>query len=389
MQSSPVSFGAATGFSLRYDADKSRLLGELRDIAGVHVPDRGARTQRYCGADHAREIRANGGTRFAVALRSRGNPYYLFLTRVDGAGVCAFVDRKVQDGHFYPRVILAHMCFDERAFDGTVIEGDLLRMGGGDPPPGPPPGGGGGGGGGPSHWVFVCTDLLADRGVDLKASGDRLDDRLARLSRLLSPTSHRPDLATDVCLMRATRYFSVSQLRDVVERQLATGMIDYEVNGIVFRPTGPIGEDSGGDVVFSLPRSQAAVDAADQRRRRHLREGGAAGAMPHDASDGGDGGTDYDYYGCKEEIADEGTAEGVVGTDDDKHDQRAFYIRRTEMPDVYELYDTAVAAALGGGAQIAGVPTLRDSTTLRDAQAGVPLMFSFNPRFGKWVPSAV
>ena len=116
MQAVPVSFGAATGFSLRHDADKARLLGELRDLAGVHVPDRGAHTRRYCGAEHAREIR--GGS-YVASLRSRGNPYYLYLTRVDGAGVCAFVDRKVQDGHFYPRVVLARLCFDERAWIPT------------------------------------------------------------------------------------------------------------------------------------------------------------------------------------------------------------------------------------------------------------------------------
>lgn len=347
MQAVPVSFGAGVGFSVRYDADKTRLLGDLRDLANVHVPDRGARSRRYCAADHAREIRAKGGTGFAVALRSRGNPYYLLMTRVNGIGTCAFVDRKVQDGHFYPRVILAHLCFDERVFDGTVIEGDLLRMGSDCQAD--------------SAWVFLCTDVLAECGT---RTDDRLDDRLARMSRLLSPASHRPDIASDVCLFRPTRYFAVAQLRDVVERQLLLlpSTIDYEITGVVFRPAGPIGEDSGGDIVFSLPRphqqqrpsSNAALVAAEQVA---------------------------DYYQCRhlEE-----------GEDDARPpDDRPFFVRPTDVPDVYELYDTAELYDARGGAMLAGVPTLRDSAALREATAanpGAPLMFSFSARFGKWVP---
>jgi hypothetical protein len=404
MQATPAPFGASVGFSLKYDADKTRLLGDLRELTGLHVPDRGARSARYCGADHAREIRAKGGSNFAVSLRTRGNPYYLFLTRVDGVGVCTFIDRKVQDGHFYPRVVLAHLCFDERVFDGTVIEGDLLRMdggGGGNPPPGPPrrhfgyvsevspppppppprnasgASGGGPGGGLPPHWVFLCNDLLADCGTDLRATGDRLDERLRRLSRVLSPSSHRPDIATDVCLFRSATYFSVPQLRGVVEQQLAPGKLDFDVNAIVFRSFGPIG---GGvsDVVFSLPRPQM----------HHLH----VSQQPHgqDRNNQQDDG-DYDYYGMPSggdeafSAADEEQA-AVVG---DVLRDRAFFIRQTDVSDVYELYDTAEAAAKGGGSLIAGVPTLRDSAAMREAASTpeVAVQFAYSARFGKWVPT--
>lgn len=364
MQAVPVSFGAATGFSLRHDADKARLLGELRDLAGVHVPDRGARTRRYCGAEHAREIRGGG---YVASVRSRGNPYYLYLTRVDGAGVCAFVDRKVQDGHFYPRVVLTRLCFDERAFDGTVVEGDLLRVSAG-------------GGASGAQWAFVCGDLLADRGVDLRRTGDALDARLARLARLLSPTLHRPDLTADCCLLRSKQYFQVAQLRDVVEQQLLPGALDYDVNGVAFRSLGPLGEDAG-DIVFAIPRSAQAVDAAEQHRRRPLRSPGAVDDATASTPAPASAGYDDDYDGRED------GHDGRAG-ENDPPASRAFFIRRTDMPDVYELYDTAEGASKGhAGAPIAGVPTLRVSEALAAAPDGAPVMFSFNSRFDKWIPT--
>lgn len=89
---------------------------------------------------------------------------------------------------------------------------------------------------------------------------------------------------------------------------------------------------------------------------------------------------DHDYYQCRRQEEDVPLPE-----------DRPFFIRPTDVPDVYELYDTAESCAKGGGSMLAGVPTLRDSTALREAASargspGQPLMFTFSARFGKWVP---
>ena len=349
MQTSPVPLGAGTGFALRQDADKAAMLGELRDLFGVRVPDRGIGQARYAGADHARELRG-GQVHRVASLRTRGNPYFLYLTRVDGCGVCALVDRKVQDGHFYPRVMLVRLCFEERAFDGTVVDGEMLRLACG-------------------RWVFLAGDLRAHRGVDLRP--EPLTSRLQHLAALLSPSSHRPDMATDVCFVRAKQYFSVAQLRDAVERQVLAaapgGGLDYEVTGVTFRGTGPIGED-GDDIVFACG---AAVV------RRHGAVGGGGGGLVGPEGPEGPEGLNSDEF--------VGDAGSTVMPEEEP--EREFYIRRTEMPDVYELYDTAAQADVGSaGAPIAGVPTLRHSAALRDARFGTPLRFNFSARFGKWVP---
>ena len=358
MQATPASFGRGTAFSLRSDADKARLLGELRDLFGIRVPDRGDRQRRYCGADHARDIRAHPD-RFAVSVRTRGNPYYLYLTRVDGTGICAFIDRKVQDGHFYPRILLARLCFDERAFDGTLVDGELLRM---------PPAAGSEA---EERWVFVACDIRADRGQDLRPSGasagEPLAARLGRLERLIAPATHRVDLATDVCILRVKQHFAVSRLREAAEAVIAG--IDYDVNGVVFRSAGALDEES--DIVFLLPRACAAgagAGSGEGRASRRVEAGGGG-----EANEGQDDGDEEE-----EEEEEEGA--------DEPPRVSTFFVRRTDTPDVFELYDTAEQAAVGSaGAQIAGVPTMRDSEALRNAPAGEPVLFAFSRRFGKWV----
>jgi hypothetical protein len=275
----------------------------------------------------------------------RGTPYHLFLTRVDGCGVCAFVDRKVQDGHFYPRIVLVRLCFDERAFDGTVVDGELVRLT-------------------DARWVFVAGDVRVDRGEDVRALD--LAARLGRLTRLLSPVSHRPDLATDVCFLRAKQHFSVAQLRDVVERQVLADppVLDYEVTGVTFRGTGPLADDAG-DITFAVHRASATVPATFV----------APIEAPVEAS---------------VEASVEAAVEAAE-VDAEPEKVASFFIRRTDMPDVFELYDTFAQAQVGSpGAPIAGVPTLRASEVLRAAQRAAPdapIAFAFSARFGKWVPT--
>ena len=84
--------------------------------------------------------------------------------------------------------------------------------------------------------------------------------------------------------------------------------------------------------------------------------------------------------GPEEDDAPEDIAEEVVP------EVRMFFVRRTQLPDVYELYDSAERALAGEpGAPIAGVPTLRASMALREAVPGVALPFEFSQRFGRWV----
>jgi hypothetical protein len=81
--------------------------------------------------------------------------------------------------------------------------------------------------------------------------------------------------------------------------------------------------------------------------------------------------------------------------------RRVFWVRNTNLPDVYELYESSTEAVKGAAsavtppnAQIACIPSLQSSKYLRGlfATAGVtdviPMECVFSPKFEKWTPVA-
>ena len=402
MQVCQVPFCGGTAYGLRSDADKAAIIDELWAVYGIRVPDAGAGPLRYAAAEHAREIRGGG---HAASLRPRGTPHYLFLTRAHhaaGNGICAFVERRVNDGHFYPRVTLVRMQFPERAFDGTVLEGDMvcLRQ---QKRPMPPNAANlhplqqqqqqqqqqeqqhtrdhdrDRKQQGPGRWVFVVGDLRADGGHDLR--GVEAAVRRERLAWLLSPESHRPDLVSDPCFLRMRPAFPAAPfLRDVVERGL--GDLDYEVASVVFRaPQARLGCPGDEDVAFTLPHL-----GFDPSRRTAPASPPQSAALA--ASD--PPGQSRDVGGAATAFGGEAGAPVLQEQPRDR-----FFVRRTDLPDVFELYRTAAEAAAGpapgteGSVPIAGVPSMRASALLRAAAGArppAPVEFELSSRFGKWTP---
>jgi hypothetical protein len=354
MQVCPVPFAGGTGFALKSDGDKALLMNTLRASYGVRVIDPHGMTHavKYQRATHAKEIRKRGGS---CSFRPKGIPHLLVMTRNEShevsVGICAFMDRRVKDGHFYPRITLTRFEFtDPNVFDGTVIEGEIVRTRCSNSS---------------SHWVFVASDILADRGYSLQ--GMSAQDRRDRLVYLLSPMQHRPHLGMDVCYLRPRAEFAVPALASA----LATVKdLDYDISAVVFRdPAARLGCPGEEDVVFRAYGKPSNVSNAGKDNRR------------------------------KDDVSDDGYQEDVSDDEDEPVEEPAlpqtahFFVRRTNLPDVFELYETETDAINGsvhvGSAPIAGVPTLKASELLRDASTSRPpkrVEFVMDARFGKWTP---
>lgn len=351
MQVCPVPFAGGTGFALKSDGDKALLMNHLRATYGIRVidPHGMAHSVKYQRATHAKEIRKRGGS---CSFRPKGSPHLLVMTRNDSlenpSGVCAFVDRRVKDGHFYPRITLTRLEFmDQKVFDGTVIEGDVVRTSNG-------------------HWVFVASDILADRGYSLQ--GMCAQDRRDRLVYLLSPVQHRPHLGIDVCYLRPRAEFAVPAMTSALA---SIKDLDYDISSVVFRdPAARLGCPGEEDVVFRAYGKPA------QHKNRHESD------------------VDVDRDDVENGDVDDGDEENITSPESIQSIPTAkFFVRRTNLPDVFELYDTETDALNGsvhvGSAPIAGVPTMKSSELLRDASTSRPpkqVEFVMDPRFKKWIP---
>ena len=345
MQVCPIPFANGTVYALKSDGDKATLLNSLRVGYGIRVIDPSGMSHavKYNRALHSKEIRKRGGS---CAFRPKGIPLLLAMTRMseEGGGICTFVDRRVKDGHFYPRVMLTRFeFFDPRVFDGTVIEGDLVSFC-------------------TARSVFVASDILADRGYSMQ--GIASQERRERLTHLLSPLQHRANLATDVCFLRPRPEFAVPALSNALAM---ASTLDHEIAAVVFRdPNARLGCPGEEDVVFRAyskkeTRNEVVKEEAEEEEEEE-----------------------------KEETEDDETED----KDEEKEKERAtFFVRRTNLPDVFELYRTKDEAIHGnadvGQAPIASVSSLRASELLREASTTRPprsIEFEMDPRFRKWTP---
>lgn len=372
MQASPVPFCDGVAMNLRSDEDKARILRDIADSFGIHVLNKSC--ERY-HAGWAPLLRRGG---HMVGLRSAGAACLLYMTRYDFGGVCVLVDRRVQRGHFFPRMTLVRLAFDDALFDDTLVDGELVRSKD------------------TGRWVFLASDLLAESGRALvppqQAQGGRptrglpATERIARLQRIVmarfAPDDH------DLFAVRVKRYFALDDLRDVVERVLPG--LDYDVRGIVFKPVQPRCGGSGAamDVQFVMWHPKRGGGGGDGNAQAPLRQ---EDEEEEDADEGDDDAAIVEPEG------DDGAAGGDDGEPPEPERRAVLFVRRTGMPDVYELFESkedAASTAVGSAVLVAGVPSMHASQALAAAFAGgapptavVPLTFRFDPRFGRWIPA--
>ena len=285
-----------------------------------------------------------------VCLRSHGNPYLLLFTRNDdGGGMLLFVDRKIQPGYTVPRVVLAHGRFDDALFDGTVVDGEMVKTRAG-------------------AWVFLANDLLALEGRPVVPS---LSARLAALVAVFSDQRRTPDAELDPCAYQVKRHLPLCEegLRTLRSME---GEIDYPTRGMLVRPAeappyvrARFLEYDPSLVVRRAPDCGGAADKADADFRAFPPARGPEAAQAVLAP----------------------TAPSAA-PDPLPAPPSTMQLRRTALPDVYDVHDPASGLVVGA----AHVPSARLSADLREAFRGVPLggyvtrACIFREQFCKWEP---
>ena len=408
MDTAPFHFCDSVGFYIRSDGDKARVLRDLAESYRVQPVQQG-RITRY-KAHVAGALRRNG--RYLASLCTSGSAghHLIFLTRVDFAGVCILVERRLRGDAFYPRMVLIRMSFHDALFDDTVLDGELVKV----------PGENG-------RWTFLVSDVLVHSGRRLACN---LTQRLQVAERIVRDDGYLDD--HDPFVLAVMPHFPVAQLRSVLSQPYKFGA----VRGVRFKATSR--SIDGNDILFMLPTTTKSVRSS---RGGHNRDDGDQDTPEdgdhdtpedgdhdtpedgdHDTPEDGDHDTPEDGDHDTPEDGDHDTPEdGDHDTPDDgDHDNHeesehdtddtdstttltttvitpivytAFYTRRTSMPDVYELWSDRSHVGLCAAVNVAGVPSMLASRMMHAAFADVKddvlavklLVFEHNSRLNKWV----
>jgi hypothetical protein len=120
MQTQNISFCDKTGLNIKSNDVKQNIIDDLDEIKIIdkhhEIFDKDRHDKRLQKIPHL------------VSIKSNGNPYYMYFTRINFINTIVMIDKKIQMGYAYPRMIIVRMMFrDNHLFDNTLIEGEMIK----------------------------------------------------------------------------------------------------------------------------------------------------------------------------------------------------------------------------------------------------------------------
>lgn len=274
-----------------------------------------------------------------ICLRSNGNPYFLYFTRYEDVPQIMYIDKKVQPGYQKPRIILTKGQFSESIFDNTLLEGEMVKDHKGE-------------------WIFLINDVWMYQGKYLQSLP--LPVRLQKAYDLLSH-HYTPNDLMDVCRYQVKKYVACCQ--NHLNELLTFGQqTPYTNRGLYFMP-------------HSLKYKPKLINFNDELIKQVIRK---VKDQP-----------DFQEHSLptREPVLSKVPQETILTTFEDQ--ERLLWLRKTELPDVYDLFEMENALQKIG---IASVSSIKMSKMLRtifknlNVATSIPFKCQYDTNSQKWIP---
>jgi hypothetical protein len=151
-----------------------------------------------------------------ISLKSAGNPYYFFLTKIKDQNCCFYIDQKIVEGHNYPRIIYVQYRFADYLFNDTLFNGELIKTY-------------------DNEWSFLISDLILLEGKSIDTTIN-IHQRVDQIYKILS-NHYQPDPVFDICPLQIRRLFYYNELEYIVDKFIPT--LGYNSNAICFHTLNP------------------------------------------------------------------------------------------------------------------------------------------------------
>lgn len=346
MHTGVISFCDRVGYNIKSSDTKETILRELNGKFQIQILQK-----------HWHKLDSEGVTHLYrsphfACLRSNGNPYYMYFTRYEDVPIIYFIDKKIQPGYQVPRVILGRGKWGDEVFNQTLIEGEMVK----DKYNG---------------WIFLINDVIAFQGEYLWRL--TLPQRLEYGYRLLQDY-YKPDPLMDVCMFHMKKYAHATQEGITALLELSKEL-PYTSRGLYFWP-------------FSRkfkPKLYNFDDTLIKAVTRKVKDNPEFREAPLPPPP-----EESAVTSPQQIVENDATPPQLDQFTNVNEDDRVFWLRKTENPDVYDIYQTSQMTSQKEG--VAHVPSLKVSKLLRsefkDATVAVtiPFVCKYDDKWQKWLP---
>ena len=145
-----------------------------------------------------------------LTTRSKGNSYYLYLTRLNNVNSCFYIDKKTKEGFDLPRIVSVNYHFDNSLYDNTLFEGELIKIE-------------------DNNWLFLLSDLLIFKGVNYTQN---IITKHNKMYHILT-NEYVPD-ENDICPFHLKKIFNPYEIEEVLDNFIPK--LNYPIYGLTFHP---------------------------------------------------------------------------------------------------------------------------------------------------------
>ncbi len=332
-----ISFCDKVAFNIKSDETKKYLLDHLDSKYGLKI------ITKHFDKFEERLMHNLNSNPHMLYVRSNGNPYFLYLTKLNFVNYCIFIDKKIQQGYFFPRMIITHFHFDDELFEDTIFDGEMIKMNG-------------------QKWTFILDDLIVHKGTYLK--DQNVVKRLNILYTVLK-NNYKED-SVDVCKFQVKKFFKYDEINKLISEHIPN--LKYSCRGIYFRPLFLRFRD----VLVNFDDSL--IKKVERNKYKHVKNFLLM---------------DDQKTIEKQEDAKISKSSSTASTEN-LSGQNKFFVRKTNNPDVYEMFDSK-----GVYIDIACIPSMKVSKYMRELFVKknivdkIELEFEFSNKFNKWIPCLV
>ena len=306
MQTQNISFCDKIGLNIKSNEVKKKIISDLEEIRIVQkhheVFDQSRHENRLKKVPHM------------LSIKSNGNPYYMYFTRINFTNTIVMIDKKVLMGYEYPRMIIVRLCFkDDHLFDNTLLEGEMIRDNS-------------------AKWLYLISDLHVYKGKSVRDL-----DLIKRVNSVYSLLeNHFQQACNDLFHIQVKKYCPLKESLSFHNEFIPS--LNYTCRGLYFKPL----YSKFKDILFNFDNNLVSRNLKPKLKTKYdfvtndtIRKENIAFANKTNHLE--------NKIEIKKEhrVPKETTILKDTSDTSDTSDSilTVFYIQKTEIPDLYKMYD--------------------------------------------------
>lgn len=202
-QTGEINFCEGTAFNIKCDNKKKEILDYLFKFYNIKI----IKTHYLkFSENHISKINED---QQLIFTKSNGNSYFLYLTKINDINTCIFIDKKIKQNYFYPRMIITHFKFSDLSFNENIFDGEMIKDNN-------------------NKWKFIINNILVR---DKKIIENNAVEKINIIDNFL--TNYYNSSIINICEIYMKNFFSYVDIEYVLNKYVPS--LDYNIRGIYFR----------------------------------------------------------------------------------------------------------------------------------------------------------